>query len=212
MLWDCIVQRILTVGLSGSWSWAFVRLTEYGREVVREQQWSPYEPDGYLRELRGQAPRLFDLSQLYVAEALSCFRGGSYIATSVMLGAASEAAMLDLFQRLATAMRANGKMPEVDDFERKLRKEASFYKKYEVFAPRFSEVRPKLPSKLTEDLDGQLTGVFYLIRQYRNEAGHPTGTRVERTDAFGNLRLFLPYCRRIEDLGNWLETNSEKLT
>jgi hypothetical protein len=206
VVWDLIVQRVLTFVTDNG-----LALTAFGREVVREQSWSPYDPDGYLRELKSQASRLFDVCQLYVAEALSCFRGGSYIAASVMLGAASEAAMLDLFQQLATAMRA-GKMPEVDDYERKLSKEFSFYKRYELFMRHFGGVRPKLPGALTDDLDGQMVGVFHLIRQYRNEAGHPTGTAVERMAAFRNLTLFAYFCKRIEEIGNWLLANPEKLT
>ena len=217
-IWDLIVQRVLTLSrFNDQWhpqaqNWKYLRLTEYGAEVVREQRWSPYDPDGYLKELKGQSPRVFSLCQLYVAEALTCFRGGAYIATSVMLGAASEGAMLDLFERLVGAMKANGRMPEVDDYERKLSKEQSFYKKYELFNRRFSEVRPKVPGRLTDDLDGQMIGVFHLIRQYRNEAGHPTGTAVERLDAFRNMTLFISYCKRIESLGDWLEGNPEKLT
>ena len=211
VIWDLIVQRVLTVESGGTSSWAFLRLTEFGKEIVNEQRWSPYDPDGYLKALQGQAPRVFDLCLLYVGEALNCFRGGSYIATCVMLGAASEAAMVDFFQQLADAMRANGRMPEVETYERRLGKETSFYKRYELFSRYFGEVRAKIPLKFTDDLDGQLVGVFHLIRQYRNEAGHPTGTAIGRIAAFRNLTLFIEYCKRIEEISDWLRSNPEKL-
>jgi hypothetical protein len=206
-IWDFIVQRVISFAYPNN-----LCLTVFGREVVRQQRWLPYDPDGYLLEFGRRAPRLFGLCQLYVAEALNCFRTGCFIAACVMVGAASEAAMNDLFQQLAGAMKASGKMPEVDAYERRLNKEPSFYNRYELFRNHFDHVRSKLPAKLTDDFDGQLVGVFHLIRQYRNEAGHPTGTAIEREAAFRNLALFVDYCRRIEEIGDWMRTNPDKLT
>jgi hypothetical protein len=208
IIWDCIVQRILTPSRDTN---AILRLTDFGTEVVREQRWSPYDPDGYLKELSAQAPTLSSHCRMYAAEALQCFRGGCYLATVVMLGAASEGIVLELFRRFVTALKA-GNVPEAPSVEDKIGKQQSVYRKYEVFRKHFdSLVRPKLPSELGDDLNLQFDGVFNLIRFYRNDAGHPTGTRIEGKSALTSLGLFVPYCNRVEDLINWLEANSGTL-
>ncbi len=210
-IWDLIIERVLTVESKGNFGWDHLRVTDFGAEVVKEQRWSPYDPDGYLKELASQAPRATHLCGIYVEEALRCFRGGSYLATAVMLGAASEGVVLDLFNSLLEGMKANGQMPEASGYETKLNKARSVFEKYKEFKKYFEPIRVKLPSTLNDDLDLQLDGVFNLIRYYRNSSGHPTGTQVERMAAFTSLVLFVPYCKRVEDVGNWLVSNAEEL-
>ncbi|MGO9270303.1 MAG: hypothetical protein ACLQOO_08640 [Terriglobia bacterium] len=210
VIWDLIVQRVLTVGSKMSCGWPFLSLTEFGKKIIKDQRWSPYDPDGYLRELTDKAPRVGKRCEMYIAEALTSFRGGAYLATSVMLGAASEGSMLDLFDRYHDAM-AKGGLHEHSGYQEKLRKAHSFYEKYKVFHRYFEAAKAKLPGNLGEDLDGQMDGVLNLIRNYRNEAGHPTGTKIERMGAFRNLVLFIEYCRRVEAVGDCLESNPERL-
>jgi hypothetical protein len=212
VIWDLIVERVLTVGSdSSNQELPFVRLTEFGAEVVKQQRWSPYDPDEYLKELADKVPKLAKLCEIYIAEALTCFRGGAYLATAVMLGAASEGNVLDLLDRYHAAM-ANAGMPEHSGYQDKVQKARSFYEKYQIFRRYFDPVRPKLPGRLVDDWEGQMDGVLNLIRNYRNDAGHPTMTKVERMGAFRTLVLFGHYCERIEQVGDWLESNTDRLT
>jgi hypothetical protein len=129
-----------------------------------------------------------------------------------MLGAASEGIVNELFRRFTAALRAAG-VPEAPSVEAKIGKEQSVYRKYGTFRKHFdSLVRPKLPPELGDDLNVQFDGVFNLIRFYRNDAGHPTGTRIERMSAFTSLVLFVPYCKRVEELVNWLDANPGALS
>jgi hypothetical protein len=212
VIWDLIVERVLTVGAdSANPDWPFIHLTEFGSQVVKEQRWSPYDPDGYVRELCEQAPALAYLCKMYAEEALQCFRSGCYLAAVVMLGAASEGIVTELFRRFVAALKA-GEVPEAPGVETKIEREQSVYRKYEVFRKHFDTlVKPKLPPELGDDLNLQFDGVFNLIRFYRNDAGHPTGTRIERMSAFTSLVLFVPYCKRVEGLIGWLQTNSGTL-
>jgi hypothetical protein len=205
VIWDLIVQRVLTVCSKGPYDWGFVGLTDFGREAVKEQRWSPYDPDGYLKELQRQAPGLYSLCRMYAEESLRCFQGGCYLATVVMLGAASEAMVNELFTRFVEALEAAG-VPEAASAKTKIEKGPSVFRKYEIFRRHFDPlVKPKLPGELGDDLNVQLDGVFNLIRHYRNEAGHPTGAQIERWGALRSLWLFVPYSRRIEGLINWMD-------
>ena len=210
-IWDLIIGRVLTIESKGNFGWDHLRVTDFGAEVVREQRWSPYDPDGYLKELASQAPGATRLCGLYVEEALRCFRGGSYLATAVMLGAASEGVVLNLFKSLLDAMKANRGMPEVSGYESNLNRAHSVFEKHKEFKKYFEPIRVRLPGNLNDDLDLQLDGVFNLIRYYRNSSGHPTGTQVERMAAYTSLVLFVPYCKRVEDVGNWLISHAEEL-
>ena len=61
---------------------------------------------------------------------------------------------------------------------------------------------------VADDLDIQLDGVFNLIRNTRNDAGHPTSTNIDRRLAYANLQLFIPYCSRIYNLIAYFNNNA----
>jgi hypothetical protein len=52
-----------------------------------------------------------------------------------------------------------------------------------------------------------MNGVFTLLRSFRNEAGHPTGTRVDREQAYANLQVFPHYLATVYGLIRWLDAN-----
>src|SRR6266568_3249136 len=159
VVWDLIVQRVLTVRNYSSYSWGAVAVTDYAAEVLKEQRWSPYDPDGYVTELRRQAPTLTSICEMYSEEALRCFRNGCYLATVVMLGAASEGIVSELFRHFVAALKVGG-IPEASGVEKRIEKEQSIYRKHEVFRRHFdSLVKPKLPSELSDDLNLQFDGV-----------------------------------------------------
>ena len=76
--------------------------------VVKEQRWSPYDPDGYLKELSIQAPTLSSHCRMYAAEALQCLRGGCYLATVVMLELHRKGIVIELFCGFVAALKAGG--------------------------------------------------------------------------------------------------------
>jgi hypothetical protein len=93
----------------------------------------------------------------------------------------------------------------------KIENARSIFRKYELFEPRFSRARPLTPQALTENVDSQLRGVFDLIRGSRNDTGHPAiGSSVSRDAVYSHLRLFTPYCKRINDLIAWFASNQTR--
>jgi hypothetical protein len=122
-----------------------------------------------------------------------------------MLGGASEKAVLLLIDRYTDS---------ISDATRKQRlvseilKAQSIFRKYELFDKQLSLPKATVPKNLTDGGDSLLRGVFDLIRNSRNDAGHPTsGTLVDRDVVYSHLRLFSPYCARIYGLINWFQTN-----
>ena len=54
-----------------------------------------------------------------------------------------------------------------------------------------------IPREIKEDMDTNFAGIISVIRNFRNESGHPTGKVVSREQAFVLLQLFIPYCKKL---------------
>jgi len=206
VIWSLIVQGILVPGLDDSnQAWPFLRLTEYGKRCVEEDRILPHDPDGYLREFQNTVPNANQAITEYVTESLQCFVHGLNRAAAVMLGGASERAVLSLIEAYGASIADNDRRQQ---FESEIDKAQSILRKYELFNKQFSTIKKSLPKTLAENIDSLLRGVFDLVRNSRNDAGHPaSGTLVDRDVVNAHLRLFIPYCKRIYGLIGWFETN-----
>ena len=97
IFWSFILQGILIPGLNNANpNLPFFTLTEYGRGVINNDEPVPHDPDGYLAYLKQEAPHLDPIAMFYVEEGLECFQRGTYTASVVMLGVASEKITLDM--------------------------------------------------------------------------------------------------------------------
>ncbi len=122
-----------------------------------------------------------------------------------MLGAASEKAIFCLSGGYANIIADPNRKGQV---KVQIEKASSIFRKYEVFEKAFTNIKPQMPKPLTENADSLLRGVFDLIRNNRNDAGHPpSGILVSRDSNYSHLRLFIPYCQRIYELIAWFATN-----
>src|SRR6266568_4481908 len=193
---ELVIQGILI------WGWnlenpapPFLRITQYGRESLRAGQPIPHDPDGYLSYLKKEIPTVDETILVYVSEALQAYLRGLTLSSTVMLGGAAEKAFLLLIDSYANAITDVRK-------QERFRKEASgpIKRKIDAFRREVATFRSRLPRSLEDDLDIQLDGILNLIRNCRNDVGHPTGRRIDRQLAYANLRLFVGYCKRAYDL------------
>jgi hypothetical protein len=207
VIWSLIVQGVLVPGLDDSnQGWPFLRLTEYGRQCVAEERFLPHDPDGYLREFRGSIPGVDSTVIEYVTESLQCYLHGLNKAAAVMLGGASEQTVLLLFDSYTDSIASPTSKQQ---FQMNMEKARTIFRKFELFNARLAASKPNMPKNLTENLDSLLRGVFDLIRNSRNDAGHPAiGGQINRDVVYSHLRLFVPYCQRIYSLISWFSTNN----
>lgn len=197
IVWEFILQGILAIGLNESNpNFPFVSITEYGREVLESGQTLPYDPDGYLRKLKTEIPNLDPLIEMYLSESLQAYLKGLMFSSAVMLGVASEKAFLVLLEAFTNALTNKTKKRKFQNLQNSIRTK----KKFDQLKKEIMAVRQTLPQELSEDLESQLDGIFNLIRVTRNDAGHPTGRRIERGVAYTHLQLFIFYCKRIYGL------------
>jgi len=130
--------------------------------------------------------------------------GGHFLAAAAMLSVASERCVDLLITAYADAITDASRKA---NFEKKVRRAGRSVKR------RFDALRNgllalTLPSDLQDALDIQLSGIFTLIRYSRNDAGHPTGSPVDRDRAHASFLIFRQYCKRVYALLDRFKTQS----
>lgn len=165
----------------------------------------PYDPDGFLREFRKQVPTADPVVTEYLEEAVRAFNASCFRAAAILVGAASEKAILVLHDRFA------GKLVDLAKktaFE-KASTGISIHKKYAALKDRLDRMvsAKKFNHDLTETISTQLPGAYELIRRYRNAAGHPEiGGTADSDTVFLTLRVFIEYSRRVTGLIDHFDT------
>jgi len=62
-----------------------------------------------------------------------------------------------------------------------------------------------LPAEIKEDLDTHFSGILSVIRNFRNQSGHPTGKIMDREQTFVLLQLFVPYCKKLYQMNDYFQ-------
>ena len=206
IIWSFIVEGILSPGMDDSnLNLPFLRLTEYGSQCLREDRFVPHDPEGYLAEFREACPNVdFTITQ-YLTEALQCYLRSLHKAAAIMLGAASEQAINLLIEAWLGSLEDEARRTTLSN---QVSKATSIFRKFELFQ-KHANFRPALPKEKAENLDSLLLSVFDLIRNSRNDAGHPARmSDTTRETNYAHLRLFVPYCQRIYGLIDWFGSNA----
>ncbi|MCK4512866.1 hypothetical protein KAW64_14070 [bacterium] len=206
IMWGLLLEGIVVFGkdwANGDFPW--YRVTEYGESVLSQQGAQPHDPDGFLAEFDARNPNADGVIRSYLVEAVETFNRGCFKASAVMLGCASEQAILVLNAAFEGAIE--------DSAEQKKYKKASnwqIYTKFKVLQAGLENMADKkmLPREEMEAVRGDVPGVFQLIRGFRNQAGHPSQlSDVPRDTMFLNLRVFIEYVRRVYVLVDYFATN-----
>jgi len=79
-------------------------------------------------------------------------------------------------------------------------KERTILQKVNKFKHILEQRAKTLPSDLKEDLDTNFLGILSIIRNFRNQSGHPSGKIIDREQAYILLQLFPHYCKKMYQL------------
>lgn len=131
-----------------------------------------------------------DTTLIYMKEAMQAFRVGCLLSSSVMLGVATEHTFLLLMEIIALNVEHNQIAIAVNKEKTILRKINKFKNKLELQIKTF-------PPEIREDLDTCFSGILSVIRNYRNQSGHPTGKIINREQMYVLLNLFISYCKKM---------------
>jgi len=196
-LWSLIGRGLVYIDMSQhapeNWEWM---LTDNGIESARDEQFKPDDPERYLLQLKSNSPNISDLVFMYVREAVYCYTHEEYLASSVMLGVASEGAFLEMTQASVTWLKGSGEKLQVSlDDPRQ-----PFIGKFAEFRKRVESRKPDLPRELSDGMSLTFDSVIDLLRINRNEAGHPTGKGISREDQYIALQMFSRYMQKLYGL------------
>ena len=202
IMWDLIIEGVVRPGLNEGVNnnLPFFHITEWGKRSVQGNGPTPYDPDGYLERLRRDIPGLDPVILTYLNESLHTFRIGCLLSSTIALGCASEKALLLLIEAYSASL------PEASQKKFRSNTEGRMIKRqFDEFRKMLdSDLRARLPSNLQDGLDVELNAIFDIIRNQRNDAGHPTGKEIERERAYANLVVVPVYFKKVYALIDWL--------
>lgn len=181
-------------------SYPWLTLTEYGKEVFAQEDWLPYDPEGYLKALKTKVPGIDDVTLTYIGESIATFNRRQLLSSTLTLGVASENLMLLLIESYLNWIKDPGRKGRL---EKKI-KDKFIYAQYREFKQEFINDVKSLPKEFQADWETYLDGIFNFIRLNRNSAGHPTGKKLSAKIIYANLQIFSEYASYIFALMKYL--------
>ena len=207
---DLVNEGVLYWGINkGQAGPPFFKISRMGKKVLEHGYPQPYDPDGYLKGLKQEIPNLDGLVEAYLAESLQAYLRGLMLASSVMLGVASERMFNILVEVFTAAIEDDG---EKAQFKKSLKGKRlkQRFDKFKSVTNRYKKGKD-FPQELREDWETQLEFIFTIIRNCRNDSGHPTGKIISRGRVFNNLVLFSDYCKSIYRTIDYFEGNKVRI-
>lgn len=195
VFWGLFREGVITLGLNDSnRQFPFFRVTEFGQHILEHQQgYFFHDVSSYEKVIRDEVPDVDDVTLLYLKEAMQSFKSGCLLASSVMLGVATEHTFLLLMERI-------GQNPQHASTYKAVASQRTILQKVNKFKNILDQQRAQLPADVREDLDTNFAGILSVIRTFRNQSGHPTGKVVAREQAYVLLQLFVPYAKKMYQL------------
>ncbi len=193
----------MTIGNYNGDTWPWLSLTEYGKKAINSNPPAPNDYTGYLRRVKNEIPQLDPIIETYLEESIRTFNINQLLSSTITLGCASEKALLILIDSFKQSFNDNSKAIA---FSKKV--EGKFIKtQFDEFDKAIRQILPQLPSELKGGYTTVLIGVFEWIRTNRNDAGHPTGQKIDKDTLFSHLQVFIRYCKYIYQLKSYLDKN-----
>jgi hypothetical protein len=194
VFWDLFRQGFITLGMdsSNNAGWPWFKLSHFGKEALQSQ--SPFRfhnRESFLSMIKAEVPDISANALIYLDEAVAAFYAECLLASSVMLGVASEAEFLHLLD-VACANTTHG--ATFAPIQRKpfIRTQIIEFRKL------IKPLIPLLPKNATEDLETNLDMIQSVLRIARNDAGHPSKMApLRREQVYVWLQLFMPFARQL---------------
>ncbi len=201
VLWQLIIQGVI---IPGDLPW--FRITDHGRKVLEAERPIPHDPAGYLDDIRDAASEVVgDTTLAYLEEALRCYTSGCNIASVLLLGVAAESVFLKLWDIVGKSLTTEKDRREF----RKLDRSYAIAPKHRWLTDKVVGLPPEARKQLPENLQMTISSLYQLIRQQRNDLGHPREEppSVDREQAFVFFRLFPTFIRDVESFAAYCSGN-----
>ncbi len=169
VFWGLFREGVITLGFNDSnREFPFCRVSEFGKRLLDGgQAYFFHDVSSYEKIVKTQIPNIDDVTLIYVKEAMQAFKTGCILSSSVMLGVATEHTFLLLVEKII-------QNPSYAPIFDKVSKERTILAKVNKFKNILEQNMQSLPSEIKEDIDTNFAGVLSIIRNFRNQSGHPT--------------------------------------
>jgi len=207
IIWDLIQERVLTPGqYNAEEDFPHFRLTKFGQDYISLSTPHYYDPQGYMEFLRKIVKNLDPVIEQYVFESLNCYRQQLFFASAVMIGAASEKAILLLLQAITNSMsNPSSKRKAAQLLERPNLPEILDTISKTVN----SLIKAKtIPYSVHQGCIEHLMSLFEMIRVERNDAIHPITGQVNRDKVFLSLQTIPMALESTNRLIEWFGSNT----
>lgn len=195
VFWGLFREGAITIGMNDSnREFPFFRVSAFGRRILEGQQaYFFHDVSSFTKTIQTEVPKIDSVTMMYLQEGMQAFRSGCILSSTVMLGVATEHTFLLLMEVIDNNPAHTATFAAVG-------KERTILQKVNKFKHILDQQRKSLPGPVLEDLDTHFAGILSIIRNFRNQSGHPTGKIVDREQAYVLLQLFVPYCRKMYQL------------
>lgn len=192
---ELINAGFLYPGTSGDMNsgYPWLTITEYGKEAFLSEDWLPYDPDGYIRALKEKIPNIDDVTLSYIGESVAAYNQRHLLSATITLGVASENLMLLLIEAYIAYIKDPRRKTKLQNKT----KSRFISAQYQAFKEYFIVDVRLFPQEIQANWETYLDGVFNFIRINRNDAGHPTGKRLDAKIVYANLQIFSEYAQFI---------------
>lgn len=205
IFWDLMIEGIVRPGLGDSINndLPWYHVSEYGKKVINTEP-QPYDPDKFIERVKSISD-VDNVIVMYLEESLKAFRIQCLLSSVITLGCASEKAILVLIEACENAIVDQQRKTAFS----KATNTISIKKKHDELSKIIeTKIWPNLSYDEKTNLETYLSGLFTVIRNYRNDAGHPSGTIIEREHLYALLVTFPIYLEKIYFLIDWLKSNT----
>jgi hypothetical protein len=212
ILWQLVIEGIIHPG-NPSLGFPYFTLTEYGRHVIENEAAHPHDMARFLDQIR-TAQAIDPTVEAYLVESLHSFRQNRLVAAAILLGVAAERAFLMIAEALLEAIKDSTEKAELGNVLDRM-----------PIKPKLDKIHTKLlnldnrkkqlpdSSDFPEGAPIMVTAIYDLIRQQRNDLGHPRDTppALDRQDLETHLNLFASFYRNVEKLRSYLNSHKASI-
>jgi hypothetical protein len=166
----------------------------------------PFEIDKFPQTIKDRIPECDEVILKLVGEAIRAYRADILIATTFLIGAASEKAIYILVESYGDAIKdeANKK-----SYKERIGKKRVISAKYDEFMASYRGCKTKCPDPaISNELEVILNSMFHFYRMTRNDVGHPNILQdIDKGVLLANLGQFVHYIERIYGLIRYFNEN-----
>lgn len=198
---EFINNNLLMWGNGAEEGMPFISLTNFGKDCLQEDDLIPYDPEGYINEIKQQIPKLDEITLTYLKESILTYNKRCILSSSITLGCASENLINEAINH---SLKLNDSSKEQLHYIAKISKIKYISESFKIFKERVKILKNQNKLSCEINLD-KVDGMFHFIRINRNQSGHPTGNVPTIKAVYANLQMFIEYAKEIHKIMNSMD-------